>query len=382
MSSTTPPAGRGSRPVVPPIVLSSTFAFPDSGSEARAAAERTPHLYTRWSNPTLEAVERAIADLEGAEQAWCTASGMAAISLALLAAARRGGPILVQQPVYGGTHEICEHLLAGIGGIAVQRAVVDELPAAAGLPAGATIYTEVPANPTNRVADLEAIRAAAPSDARIIVDATFATPIYLRALELGADLVVHSATKYLAGHHDVLAGVVAGSGPQMDELWTLRKLLGPVLDPAAAYRLWRGLETLELRVRRQTATAVELAERLAEHPAVSRVHYPTRPDHPDHDVAHRLLGGFGGVLSFDVAGVSASAVADGLQRFVHAPSLGGTRSLVSWPAGVSHINLTPAERAASGVSDELLRLAIGLEDPDVLWQDLGRSLDEAHQRKR
>ncbi len=366
----------GSRPVVPPLVLSSTFAFENVAEEARAAAERTPHLYTRWSNPTLQAVEERIAGLEGAECAYVAGSGMGAVSMALLAATRRGGPALVQTPVYGGTHELCGHVLQRFG-VSVERATVSDLPAAAArLPDKATIYLELPANPTNRVADLPAIRAAAPSDAVIVVDATFATPVCFRALEHGADLVLHSATKYLAGHHDVIAGVVAGSGPLMDEVWTLRKLLGAVLDPSGAYRLWRGLETLDLRVRRQCETTSRLAVWLHEHPAVQRAHYPTLPDHPDHAVATRLMSGFGGVVSFEVTGGSeaAQAVADRLRHFEHAPSLGGVRSLVSWPAGVSHIGLSEAERAASGVDGSLLRLAIGVEDYEVLRADLEQAL--------
>ncbi|MFT7624625.1 MAG: cystathionine beta-lyase/cystathionine gamma-synthase [Myxococcota bacterium] len=357
-----------SRPVVPPIVLSSTFAFPDTASEAAAAATREGHIYTRWSNPTIEAAEERLADLEGAERCLLMGSGMAAISVALIHAARRGGTILVQEPVYGGTHEVCAQLLPGLGA-EIRTASVDDLIAkAAKLPAGATIYTEVPANPTNRVADLVAIRAAAPT-ARILVDATFASPVNLRALEHGADLVLHSASKYLGGHHDLIAGAVVGSGPQMEELWYLRKLLGPVLDPAAAYRLWRGMETVELRVQRQSQTSAILASRLAEHPAVIKVHYPSLPSHPDHAVAARLLSGFGGVVSFDV-GERASAVANALQRFAHGPSLGGTQSMVSWPAGVSHVNVPVAVQARSGITPGLLRLAVGLEDPEVLWGDL------------
>ncbi len=355
------------------MVLASTFAFENVAEEARAAANHTPHLYTRWSNPTQQSVEERIADLEGAERAWVTASGMAAVSLALLAATRRGGPALVQTPVYGGTHELCGDVLGRAPfGVAVRRAGVSEMvSAAADLPDQAAIYLEIPANPTNRVADLAAIRAAAPN-ALIVVDATFATPICFQPLSQGADLVVHSATKFLAGHHDVIAGVVAGSGPLMDEVWQLRKLLGPVLDPAAAYRLWRGLETLDLRVRRQCETATDLAAWLHEHPAVTRVHYPSLPTHPDHATAKRLLTGYGAVVSFEVH--DAQSVADRLQHFEHAPSLGGVRSLVSWPAGVSHVGLSEADRAASGVPETLLRLALGVEPIAILRDDLDQAL--------
>ncbi len=361
-----------SKPVNPPVVLSSTFTFECAAAEARAARDKTPHIYTRWSNPTNDAVEARIADLEGADRALLAGSGMGAISVALIHAAQQGGTILVQEPVYGGTHELCEHLLKGFG-VTIARATVDALVAAATDLRPTSIYMELPANPTNRIADLPAVRAAAP-DACILVDATFATPVNCRPLEHGADVVLHSASKYLGGHHDLLAGVIAGSGRRMDALWHVRKLLGPTLDPQAAYRLWRGLETLEVRMARINATAALLASRLAEHPTVSAVHYPTLDAHPDHALAPTLLSGFGGVVSIDVPAERAGAVADALQHFANGPSLGGVRSLVSWPAGVSHINVSPEERARAGISDGLLRLSIGLEDPEILWQDLAEAL--------
>lgn len=376
MSKTPPPPGAPSWPVVPPVVLSSTFAFPDAEGVARAAHEQHAHLYTRWSNPSQEAVEARVAALEGAERALVCGSGMAAIALGLLAATRRGGPLLVQREVYGGTHQLVEHLLPSLG-VEVRRAAIDDLVAAAGaLPGGSTIHLEIPANPTVRVCDIEAIRAAAPDDAAITVDATFATPILFRPLRHGADLSIHSATKYFSGHHDVLAGAIAGAGPLMDEAGRLRLLLGPVLDPAAAYRLWRGMETLELRVLRQNDTAWTLAQRLVEHPRVAGVHHPFLPGHRDEAVARRLLRGAGGVLSFEVAGgdEKAAAVANRLARFDHAPSLGGVRSLVTWPAGVSHHALSAEERRHSGLPSGLLRLALGIEPVEELWADLEQAL--------
>ena len=230
-----------------------------------------------------------------------------------------------------------------------------------------------------RLADIEAIRLQAPQDARIIVDATFATPLNVRVLELGADLAVHSATKYLGGHHDLIAGVVAGGDELMARVWLMRKLFGPVLDPAAAYRLWRGLETLSLRVTRQNETAATLAARLATHPRVERVHYPTLPSHPDHALATRVMNGCGGVLSFEVAGgaAGAAAVADATQHVARAASLGGVSTLITWPSGVTHMGLTESERAASGVAPGLLRVAVGVEPVDALWRDLEQALAAA-----
>ncbi len=363
---------------MPPVVLASTFTFATNAEMAEAASTRTGHIYTRWSNPTLEAVETEIAALEGAERCLVTGSGMAAISLALLAATEGGRPLLCQREVYGGTHELATHLLAQRG-VAVSLHGVDALLGAVSALSGpAAIHLEIPSNPTLRIADLPAIRRAAPPGSLITVDATFATPLHLRALEHGADLVVHSATKYLAGHHDVVCGCISGSGALMERVWLLRKLLGPVLDPAAAYRLWRGLETLPLRLERQCDSAEILARRLAEHPAVARVHHPSLPDHPDHAKLGSWIARGGAVLSFEVASrPRAEAIADGLERFQRAPSLGGVRSLVSWPAGASHVGLSVEERAESGVAPGLLRLAVGVEPVEELWTDLARVLGAA-----
>ncbi|MDP6942852.1 MAG: aminotransferase class I/II-fold pyridoxal phosphate-dependent enzyme [Myxococcota bacterium] len=387
-----------SKPIVPPIVLSSTFEFPTAESMIDAAVRPcTDHLYTRWSNPTLAQVEQRVAELEGAEQALLTASGMSAIHVALMAALDVGsgrtanggqtgsgaegetGVLLVQRETYGATHELVEHVLSPLG-IEVRRANVDAMADAAGsLPPRSVIYVELPTNPLIRLVDVSAVRRQAPEDACIIVDATFATPINVRVLDLGADLSVHSATKYLGGHHDLIAGVVSGNGPLIARAWRMRKLFGPVLDPAAAYRLWRGLETLALRVERQNASAADLARRLSNHPRVERVHHPTLEAHPDHALSRRMMRGCGGVLSFEVAGGApgAAAVANATGHIARAASLGGVSTLVTWPSGVTHVGLSPDERAASGVGPGLLRLAVGIEPVETLWEDLAQALEEA-----
>lgn len=375
------PTEPGSTPLTPPIVLASAFAFEDADSMARAALNpAAADLYSRWSNPTLAYVEETLRELEGAERALLTASGMSAIHAAIMAALMSHtdppGVLLVQYEVYGATHELVTHILAPLG-VQVRRAHVDVLPEhASTLPPRSVIYAELPTNPLIRLADVPAIRAAAPDDARLIVDATFASPINAKALALGADLVVHSATKYLGGHHDLIAGVVAGSLPLMDHVWRMRKLFGPVLDPAAAYRLWRGLATLPLRVREQNTSAGILATRLADHPRVAQVHYPSLPHHPDHDLAPRLMTGFGGVLSFEVLGGARAAadVINATQRITRAASLGGVSTLITWPAGVTHVGLSDADRDISGVAGGLLRLAVGVEDVESLWADLDQAL--------
>jgi cystathionine beta-lyase/cystathionine gamma-synthase len=364
-----------SRPAVPPVVLSSTFSFPDAAAMAEAIREKDRPLYTRWSNPTVEAFEADVAALEGAERCLATASGVSAIHVALLAALGDGqGPLAVQNEVYGGTHELLTTLRWPVP--IVRFGLADAVDVARSLPPGAVLHTELPTNPLVRLIDLPALRAAAPH-ATIVVDATFASPHLVQPLSLGADLVVHSATKYLGGHHDVVAGVVSGGGERLKRAWHLRKVLGPTLDPAAAYRLWRGLRTLELRIERQSRSAALIARRLQEHPAVRAVHHPSLPDHPDHALALATFRGglCGGVLSFELAdSAAAAALIDRLERFEIAASLGGVASLVTWPAGVTHVQLDRAEREAAGIADGLLRLAIGIEDPEALWADLAAAL--------
>ncbi|NUN14179.1 MAG: aminotransferase class I/II-fold pyridoxal phosphate-dependent enzyme [Myxococcales bacterium] len=365
-----------SRPVVPPIVLSSTFAFPTADAVARAAEKKQPALYSRWDNPTVEALERRLALLEGAERAIACASGMAAISLVFWGAVRSGRPLVVQRELYGGTHEWVQTLLPSFG-TPVTRVGIDEIiPVVADFKEPVVIYLETPANPLCRLVDIESVKRAAPPDSVVIVDSTFASPINLKPMRWGADLVVHSATKYLAGHHDVVAGVVCGNGTWMNELWYLRKLTGPVLDAEAAYRVYRGLETLELRVLRQNETALFIANRLVQHPRVRAVYYPLVFGNTDKSLCERTMTGGGGVLSFEINGSSSDALttANRLRLFEHAPSLGGCRSLVTWPAGVSHVGLTESDRAECNVPDTLLRLSVGIEPKEVLWADLEAAL--------
>ena len=356
-----------------PIDLSSTFAFESAEALGSAVITGEHHLYSRWSNPTLTAVENRIANLEGASHAFLCGAGMAAISLALFSAVKRGGPILIQDSVYGGTHELAQTLLLPMG-VDIQRVPIDDLvKAAEALPENGSIHLETPTNPLLRLVDIATIRKAAPH-AQISVDATFASPIHLQPILEGADLAVHSATKYLGGHHDVVAGVISCQSKHAREIWDLRKVLGPTLDPAAAHRIWRGLDTLELRVLRQTETALELASRLHAHARVAVVHHPALASHPDHALyqPHKV----GAVFSFELNGQEeALKVANQLEHFQHAASLGGVHSLVTAPSAVTHAGLNDAERAATGISAGLLRLAIGIEDVEVLWSDLEQALN-------
>ena len=369
--------------MTPAVVHSTTFAFASTAEMVEATVHRQGYLYSRWDNPTVAALETRLAELEGATRSVVVGSGMAAISLALFSAALRAestGVVVVLADLYGGTHQLAEEVLRPLGVGLLRPTIGAELmQVAAQLPPKSHVHLEVPTNPLIRVPDLPALRQALPEDATISVDGTFASPVIFRALEHGADLSVHSATKYLGGHHDVLAGVVSGHSPAlMQSVWNLRKLLGPCLDTDACYRLWRSLETLELRVRAQCATAETLAHRLNAHPAVTAVHHPVLPDHPDHALCKSLMESGGGVVSFELSDArQAAAVADKLDLIVNAPSLGGTRSTLCWPAGVSHYALSDAEKAQTGVSGGLLRLAVGLEAVETLWSDLEGALDAA-----
>jgi len=347
-------------------------------------AERTDHVYSRISNPTVDAVEAQIAALEGAERAVLVSSGVAAVHIALLAALGDGhGPLVVQKQVYGGTHELVE-TVRWPAGVDVTRVDLDDvLSVAPTLPPGSVLFLETPTNPLIRLIDIAAVRAACGPDVRIVVDSTFASPHLRQPLREGADLVLHSVTKAMGGHHDVLAGVVSGDDALIEAAWTWRKVLGPNLDPAAAYRVWRGLATLGLRVERQSLTAAEIARRLDAHPDVTTVHSPVLVHHPDHALLARVHrdGLPGGALSFELASAAAAAAfVDALKHVAIAASLGGLHTLIAWPAGVTHANVSEEKLAEAGVSGGLLRLAVGLEDTEVVWSDISQAL--AHHRPR
>ncbi len=367
-----------SRPVVPPITLSSTFAFDTTVEMADAVRDKHPHLYSRWSNPTVDAVEAEIARMERADRSILCSSGMAAVHLALLAALGDGpGPIVALREIYGGTHELLNAMRWPAGVKVRHIGLADLMHEAEFLAPTAVLYLETPTNPLLRVVDVAAVRRRTPGGVRIVVDGTFGSPYLCRLLDHGADLVLHSATKYLGGHHDLVAGVVSGFEPLMGQVCRWRTLLGPTLDPAAAYRLWRGLQTLGLRMERQSRTAAELALFLSDHAKVQAVHHPSLPGHPDHGVCERLhrdgLGG--GVLSFEVdSALDAARMVDRLEHIAVAPSLGGVHSLITWPAGVTHANVSEQEQRKAGILPGLLRLAVGVEDVAELRADLDQAL--------
>jgi cystathionine gamma-synthase len=361
-------------PVNPPIVASSNFRFADT-AELERALRRDGHMYSRWGNPTVEAVEAHVSRLCGAEATLAFWSGMAAIAAALLCGLAELRRVYCQAQVYGGTHELAARLLPAWGkevvffDVDAWRDVVED--------EAGVVYIETPNNPTLRCIDIAALaQAARRCGALLFVDNTFATPINQRPLALGADVELHSATKYLGGHHDLIAGTVSGTKAFCDQLWTYRKLLGGILDPFPGYLVHRGLETLELRVARQNETALRLARWLEEHPRVVRVFHPGLESHPDHALARRQMTGFGGMLAVEVEGGRDGAVrvVDALGEIALAASPGGTGSLACMPLNTSHAGVPPDERRRLGIGDGLIRVSVGVEPFETLREDLDRAL--------
>lgn len=366
-------AGSGPRdadaPVVNPIVPSATFfTGPDPEAEAR---------YTRYgTNPGHEALARRLASLEGAESAIALASGNAACALSLLACAGAGDHVVAARALYGGSLRILAHEFPRLG---IETTFIEpgEDWAGAVRPGTRALFVEIPVNPTLRVADPRPLaRLAHAHGAVLIVDATFATPINFRPLEHGADLVMHSATKYLGGHSDLTAGIVAGRADLVSEVREKLISFGPVLDPHAVWLLERGIKTLDVRVARHNANALALARSLEKDPAVRRVHYPGLTSHPDHALAAELFDGPGGMVSFEVAGGDDAAlrVLSRLRLACVAPSLGGVETLVSMPRYTSHVSLAREERHRLGVGDGFIRVSVGIEDARDLVADFAGAL--------
>ena len=361
-----------------PIYTTTTFAFASTADLLDVVDGRKPgSLYTRYGlNPSLFALEETLASLESAELAWAFCSGMAAEAALFLTHGRDG--IVCVGDAYGGTLELLSSQLPLLG-IPTHCLLGHELDRLDALLAGGAklVFFETPTNPTLELFDIRAIAERAHAHgARVAVDNTFASPVNQRPLELGADFVMHSATKYLGGHSDLTAGVLAGSKELLLPVWNWRKNLGSTIAAETAALLSRSLRTLDVRVRQQNATAQAVAEAMARHPNIARVFYPGLPDFPGHALAKAQMHGFGGMVTIEVAGTGADAtrVADRLRLFALAPSLGGAESLVTQPCTTTHHGLTPEERARRGISDSMLRLSIGLEDPADLIADLEQAL--------
>ncbi|HEV8113923.1 MAG TPA: aminotransferase class I/II-fold pyridoxal phosphate-dependent enzyme [Planctomycetota bacterium] len=373
-------ANASTREVVAPIAQTSTFLLDDE-SYARMLSGRVDEalIYTRIRNPTLDAVQRRIAALEGAEACLVFASGMAAIHSSVMSLVRSGSRIVAHKELYGSTWDLLANFLPPLGIETVLADLNDEGDRSRALRGGAAlVYCESISNPTMCVADVPAIaRAAHAAGAKLVVDATFATPMLQRPLALGADLVVHSATKYLAGHSDLIGGAACGSTAAMRGVFRWLQLGGGCMDPHAAFLLDRGLKTLPLRMRAHVENAGRLATRLAEHPRVTQVLYPGLPAHASHALARDVLSGAGGMLAVVVAGGDAAALrfVRALKLALEASSLGGVETLVSLPFNTSHVKLSEAERAAAGIPPGLVRVSVGIEDVEDLIEDFEQALD-------
>jgi cystathionine gamma-synthase len=363
-----------------PIAQTATYTFGTTADlvaymEGRVEREE----YGRYGNPSVRGMEQKVAALEGVEDAVAFASGMAAITSTILALVKSDSHVVLFADCYRRTRQFVTGFLSRFG---VTHTLVPpgDLDLLARVMTDKTrlVISEMPTNPYQTCIDLDRLAEICKKHrAKSLIDSTFATPVNLRPAEHGIDLVIHSATKYLAGHNDVLAGVVAGSAGPVGLVRDLRHVFGAVLDPHAAYLVSRGIKTLGLRVERQNQNALALAELLERHPRVKQVWYPGLPSHPHHEVAKRMMKGFGGVVTFELAADMATTgrFVDSLEIPRIAPSLGGVESLVEQPALMSYFELTSSEREAVGMKDSLVRYAVGIEDTTDLLRDTQRALD-------
>jgi cystathionine beta-lyase/cystathionine gamma-synthase len=367
---------RKNGPLTTPIYQTSTFEVTDCDQQVRATS--TDMFYTRYGNPTHTVAEKAIAELEGTDAALLFASGMNAITTSILALLKSGDHIVAQRDIYGGATKFLSQWLPRLG---VEATLVDTIEydqhARAIQPNTKLLYLESPTNPTLRVVDLKKVAALARQHNLItFIDSTFATPINQRPADFGIDLVMHSGTKYFAGHSDLICGIVAGRGDLIETIHSTRTTLGGNMDPHAAWLLLRGIKTLAVRVQRQNDNALRVAQFLAQHPKVRRVHYPFLEGHPQRALAMEQMHGGSGVLSFEVEGngEAAKRLSEALHLFTLAPSLGGTDSLVTIPVLTSHGMISAEQRAKMGVTEQLIRLSVGIENAGDLIADLEQAL--------
>lgn len=367
--------------LTPPVHMSSTFVFPDTATgSALFAGETEGHVYSRISNPTVSLLECRMANLEGAEAGLATASGMGAISATLWTLVKPGDEIITDKTLYGCTFAFMRDGLSRFG---VRITHVD-LREAENLKSAISdqtriVYFETPANPNMRLVDIAAIAAIArDAGALTIVDNTYATPLLTRPIELGADFVLHSATKYLGGHGDLVAGIVCGRAEPIHDIRMIgvKDMTGAVMAPLTAMLVMRGLKTLQLRVARHSESGLKIAEWLESHPAIAAVHYPGLPSHPQHDLARRQMSGFGGMIAFELNGGfdAGTAMMDRLTLIQRAVSLGDAESLIQHPASMTHSTYSREERLEHGISDGLVRLSVGLEDVEDIISDLDTAL--------
>ncbi len=365
----------------PPLYNHSTFGFSSTQAVLDVVEGRTQgNLYTRYGmNPTIRAVEAKLADLEGGELAWAFSSGMAAEAATFLAHCKSGDHIVCIGDVYGGTFELLGDNLPRLG-ITTTFLLGSDVPRLSDVIKQNTriVFFETPTNPSMEVLDIRAISTIARAHGALtVVDNTFATPVNQSPLQLGADLVVHSTTKYMGGHSDLTGGAVIGPKALVEPLWAWRKNLGQMMAPEVAFLLPRSLRTLVVRVKAHNVAGQTVAEFLSHHPKVKRVNYPGLEGFAGHGIARQQMRGFGGMVSFvfDGDAKATAKVVDRLRLFTIAPSLGGVESLVTQPITTTHHGLSPEERARRGIADGMVRLSCGLEDPEDLCADIAQALD-------
>ena len=362
-----------------PVVHSVSFAYKDIDTWQKVALGQEPgHIYSRNTNPTVRAFEDKVKTLEGAQAATSFASGMAAISNTLATFVQPGDRIVSIKDSYGGTNVIFNEFLPPLGIDVVLCETGDYVQLEAEIAKGCRLlYLETPTNPTIKITDIERLAAKAHAvGALVVVDNTFATPINQLPLELGADIVLHSASKYLGGHADALGGVICGSHELVEKVYHYREINGATLAPMDAYSLLRGMKTLKLRVERHNSNAMAIAHYLQSHPMVEQVNYPGLASHPGHDIAKQQMSGFGGMLSFSVkGGLEAIKLFLPKLQFAHmAANLGCVETVVGPPVTTSHVECSAEERAAAGIPEGLVRYSAGIEDIEDLIADLEQAL--------
>lgn len=373
------PLDEESGSIVTPIYQTATFGFGKAEDARKAVAgETAKYTYTRWDNPTTARLEKKLAAFEHADDAAFFSSGMAAISTAVLSFLAKGDHVVAIRDLYGGTYDLMTKVLPrfGVDTTIVDTSNRDEMRSSIRRNTK-LVYVESPTNPTLKLVDIaETAKLIHRVGGLLLVDNTFASPINQKPLELGADVSLHSATKYLNGHADVIAGAAAGESDKIHTIKMTRRVFGGTLDPHAAWLVLRGMKTMGLRVKIQNENAAALAEYLSGHEKVKAVYYPGLKEHPQHELASRQMRGYGGMMSFELKGdpEDAMRLTERLKIGLLAASLGGVETLICQPASMTHHQLTPAEREKAGIPETLIRLSVGIEDKEDLINDFEQAL--------
>ncbi|MFC1734172.1 trans-sulfuration enzyme family protein [candidate division KSB1 bacterium] len=367
------------KPVIPAVYLSATYLFDKSDDLIDVVQNRSGYIYSRWDNPSVKETEAVVAAREGYDESIGFSSGMAAITTALFANLDKGSRVVGMREVYGGTYQLLYNMLPRIGIETVDVNCDDLDRLHTEIERGLTVlYLETPTNPLLRVIDIQPLAEAAHNAGGIVVlDSTFGTPVNQHPKDLGVDIVIHSATKFLGGHHDIMGGFACCNREFSENIWEYRKVFGGIMDPLTAFLVLRGMKTLDLRIQRQNESALEIAKFLKKSEKIREVHYPGLPSHPDHEIAKRQMSGFGGMLSFEIDADfdKTKQFMDSLKTILLATSLGGVTSLATQPVTNTHTALSPEEQREARISDSLVRLSVGVEKVELLISDLQQALD-------